>query len=43
MFKANNENPDETAHKEPSSEFQCLQMYVRFHPMSEISRLYSTL
>ena len=29
IYKANSENPDETAHKEPSHlDFHCLQMYV---------------
>ena len=29
--------------RSPHLNFQCLQMYFRFQPMSEISRLYSTL
>ena len=42
-IKANSENPDETAHKEPSHpDFQCLQMYVRIYLMSEDIRLYPT-
>ena len=30
--KANSDNPDETAHKEPSHlDFHCLQMYIRIY------------
>ena len=36
--KANSENPDETAHKEPSyQDFHCLQMYVQIYLMSAIT------
>ena len=35
------ENPDETAHKEPSQlDFHCLQTCVRIYLMSEFTRLY---
>ena len=38
--EANNESPDEMAHKEPSHlDFQCLQMDVRICLMSEATRL----
>ena len=41
---ANSENPDETAHKEPSHlDFHCLQTYVRIYLMSEVTRLYPTV
>ena len=44
IYKANSENPDETAHKEPSHlDFHYLQMYVRIYPMSEITWLYPIL
>ena len=40
MNEANSENPDETAHKEPSHlDFHCLQMFVRNYLMSEFTRL----
>ena len=38
---ANSENPDETAHKEPSHlDFHCLQIRVRIYLMSEFTRHY---
>ena len=41
--KANSENPDETAHKEPSHlDFHCLQMCVRIYLVPEVSWLYPT-
>ena len=37
-YKANSENPDETAHKEPShQDFHCLQMHVRIYLMSAVT------
>ena len=41
--EANSEDPDETAHMEPSYlDFHCLQMSVRTYLMSEFTRLYPT-
>ena len=38
---SNSENPDETAHKEPSHlDLHCLHMCVRIYLMSEFTRLY---
>ena len=37
-IKANSENPDETAHKEPSHlDFHCLQMCVQIYLMSKFT------
>ena len=42
--KINSENPDETAHQEPSHlDVHCLQMYVQIYLMYEVTRLYPTL
>ena len=41
MNLANSENPDETAHKEPSHlDFHCLQTCVRIYLVSEFIRPY---
>ena len=44
MNQANSENPDETAHKEPSHlDLHCLQVCVRIYLMSDVTRLYPIL